>query len=248
VFILTKVLVSAWPSPAPCEAVTGPTEDKEEEALSETAQVNVQALRALRVVFSLERNRRSFKRIFPPSIFERFIEIGQYQRQASIKGYCNCCMLLHAYSCTPSLARLVLQVHSYAPTLTRLLLHAYSYTLTFTRLRQASKYHALAMQLARLPADKQGFMRKAVHDMRADLDSDRHVHAYSYTPTLACLLLHAYSYTPTLTRLLLHAYCIAGACATICSSENPSAKALSERSGAPEWLGGGAQTVPFTIL
>jgi hypothetical protein len=45
-------------------------------------------------------------------------------------------------------------------------------------------------------------MRKAVHDMRADLDSDRHVHAYSYTPTLARLLLHAYSYTPTLTRLL----------------------------------------------
>ena len=83
VFILTKVLVFAWASPAPCEAVLGATEDKEEEALSETAQVNVQALRALRVVFSLERNRRSFKRIFPPSIFERFIEIGQYQRQAS---------------------------------------------------------------------------------------------------------------------------------------------------------------------
>jgi NIMA (never in mitosis gene a)-related kinase len=43
------------------------------------AQVYV--LRTLRFVFSLERNRKAFKRIFPtPALFELFIEIGQYER------------------------------------------------------------------------------------------------------------------------------------------------------------------------
>ncbi|KAJ1493955.1 hypothetical protein T484DRAFT_1767241, partial [Baffinella frigidus] len=42
------------------------------------------ALRALRLLFSLERNRKSFKRIFPPATFERFIEVGQYQRDLQV--------------------------------------------------------------------------------------------------------------------------------------------------------------------
>ena len=44
------------------------------------ARAQAYALRALRLLFSLERNRKSFKRIFPPATFERFIEVGQYQR------------------------------------------------------------------------------------------------------------------------------------------------------------------------
>ena len=41
----------------------------------------VYVLRAMRFVFSLERNRKVFKRIFPtPALFEMFIEIGQYER------------------------------------------------------------------------------------------------------------------------------------------------------------------------
>ena len=42
---------------------------------------HVYVLRSLRFVFSLERNRKVFKRIFPsPALFEMFIEIGQYER------------------------------------------------------------------------------------------------------------------------------------------------------------------------
>ena len=48
--------------------------------LTARAHTQAYALRALRLLFSLERNRKSFKRIFPPATFERFIEVGQYQR------------------------------------------------------------------------------------------------------------------------------------------------------------------------
>ena len=38
------------------------------------------ALRALRFLFSVERNRRHFKRMFPAELFESFIDIGHYNR------------------------------------------------------------------------------------------------------------------------------------------------------------------------
>ena len=38
------------------------------------------AFRALRFLFSMERNRRLFKTMFPPSLFEKFIDIGHYNR------------------------------------------------------------------------------------------------------------------------------------------------------------------------
>jgi len=38
------------------------------------------ALRALRFLFSVERNRRHFKRMFPADLFEAFIDIGHYNR------------------------------------------------------------------------------------------------------------------------------------------------------------------------
>ncbi|CAH1790420.1 unnamed protein product [Owenia fusiformis] len=41
------------------------------------------AFRALRFLFSMERNRRLFKRLFPPSLFEMFIDIGHYIRDLS---------------------------------------------------------------------------------------------------------------------------------------------------------------------
>jgi len=43
------------------------------------------AFRALRFLFSVERNRRLFKRLFPPDLFEMFIDIGHYVR--IIKSY-----------------------------------------------------------------------------------------------------------------------------------------------------------------
>ena len=46
----------------------------------EMAFLHANALRTLRFLYSLERNRKSFKRLFPPSVFERFIEVGQYIR------------------------------------------------------------------------------------------------------------------------------------------------------------------------
>ena len=54
----------------------GATKDE----LTARTRTQAYALRALRLLFSLERNRKSFKRIFPPATFERFIEVGQYQR------------------------------------------------------------------------------------------------------------------------------------------------------------------------
>lgn len=38
------------------------------------------AFRALRFLFSKERNRRLFKRMFVPDIFEVFIDVGHYNR------------------------------------------------------------------------------------------------------------------------------------------------------------------------
>lgn len=38
------------------------------------------AFRALRFLFSMERNRQLFKRLFPPDLFEKFIDIGHYVR------------------------------------------------------------------------------------------------------------------------------------------------------------------------
>lgn len=41
------------------------------------------ALKALRFIFSLERNRGKFKKLFTPSLFEKFIDVGHYNRQCS---------------------------------------------------------------------------------------------------------------------------------------------------------------------
>ena len=38
------------------------------------------AFRTLRFLFSMERNRRLFKRLFPPDLFEKFIDIGHYKK------------------------------------------------------------------------------------------------------------------------------------------------------------------------
>ncbi|EDO46234.1 predicted protein, partial [Nematostella vectensis] len=38
------------------------------------------AFRALRFLFSMERNRQLFKRVFPPKLFEKFIDVGHYVR------------------------------------------------------------------------------------------------------------------------------------------------------------------------
>lgn len=45
--------------------------------------VQKHALRALRYMFSLERNRRVFKLLFPPALFEMFIDIGHYTHTLS---------------------------------------------------------------------------------------------------------------------------------------------------------------------
>jgi uncharacterized protein YsxB (DUF464 family) len=41
--------------------------------------VQLYAIRLLRFLFSLERNRRHFKRMFPPQLFAAFIDVGHYQ-------------------------------------------------------------------------------------------------------------------------------------------------------------------------
>lgn len=42
------------------------------------------ALRLLRFLFSAERNRRYFKRLFPPDLFSRFIDIGHYRSDLNV--------------------------------------------------------------------------------------------------------------------------------------------------------------------
>ena len=41
------------------------------------------AFRALRFTFSMERNRRLFKRLFPPDLFDMFISVGHYIKDLS---------------------------------------------------------------------------------------------------------------------------------------------------------------------
>ncbi|KAM4705139.1 LOW QUALITY PROTEIN: serine/threonine-protein kinase Nek10 [Rhinophrynus dorsalis] len=52
---------------------------------SKASLLQCYAFRALRFLFSMERNRELFKRFFPPDLFERFIDIGHYIRD--IKAY-----------------------------------------------------------------------------------------------------------------------------------------------------------------
>jgi len=43
-------------------------------------EIQLHCLRALRVLYSVEKNRKVFKQIFPPEIFGSFIDIGNYNR------------------------------------------------------------------------------------------------------------------------------------------------------------------------
>ena len=47
---------------------------------STAREVQAHAFRALRFAFSVERNRRMFKRLFPPSLFAAFIDVGHYNQ------------------------------------------------------------------------------------------------------------------------------------------------------------------------
>uniref|UniRef100_A0A3B4D4Z4 Protein kinase domain-containing protein n=1 Tax=Pygocentrus nattereri TaxID=42514 RepID=A0A3B4D4Z4_PYGNA len=47
------------------------------------ASLQCYAFRTLRFLFSMERNRHLFKRLFPPELFETFIDIGHYVRDIS---------------------------------------------------------------------------------------------------------------------------------------------------------------------
>ncbi|XP_066440829.1 serine/threonine-protein kinase Nek10 isoform X3 [Eleutherodactylus coqui] len=50
---------------------------------SKSTVLQCYAFRALRFLFSMERNRDLFKRLFPPDLFEMFIDIGHYIREIS---------------------------------------------------------------------------------------------------------------------------------------------------------------------
>lgn len=59
-------------------------------------KVNLDVLRALRYLFSLESNRRLLKRLFPTHIFEAFIDIGHYV--FPLDKYDDLCALLESLS------------------------------------------------------------------------------------------------------------------------------------------------------
>lgn len=47
-------------------------------------EVQAHAFRAMRFVFSVERNRKVFKRLFPPSLFAAFIDVGHYKQDVKV--------------------------------------------------------------------------------------------------------------------------------------------------------------------
>ncbi|KAG8430251.1 hypothetical protein GDO86_018152, partial [Hymenochirus boettgeri] len=59
--------------------------NKNESIRNKTVLLQCYAFRALRFLFSMERNRDFFRRFFPPDLFELFIDIGHYVRD--IKAY-----------------------------------------------------------------------------------------------------------------------------------------------------------------
>ncbi|KAJ6666473.1 hypothetical protein lerEdw1_020196 [Lerista edwardsae] len=52
--------------------------------LTKSSLLQCYAFRALRFLFSMERNRHLFKRLFPTDLFESFIDIGHYVREISV--------------------------------------------------------------------------------------------------------------------------------------------------------------------
>ena len=50
-----------------------------------TALFQMSAFRTLRFLFSMERNRRMFKQLFPAELFEMFIDVGHYNKD--LKAY-----------------------------------------------------------------------------------------------------------------------------------------------------------------
>lgn len=47
--------------------------------------LQMSAFRTLRFLFSMERNRHVFKELFPPDLFEKFIDVGHYNKD--LKAY-----------------------------------------------------------------------------------------------------------------------------------------------------------------
>ncbi|KAJ9514817.1 hypothetical protein QJQ45_028486, partial [Haematococcus lacustris] len=72
----------------------GPQTDSGDKASAEMASLRAYAFRALRFLFSMERNRKVFKRLFPPDLFAAFIDLGHYN--ASLGAYSSLVMRLGA--------------------------------------------------------------------------------------------------------------------------------------------------------
>ncbi|XP_078355562.1 serine/threonine-protein kinase Nek10-like, partial [Oculina patagonica] len=58
-----------------------PQESSSSDEASTVEHLQKSAFRALRFLFSMERNRQLFKRLFPPELFEKFIDVGHYVRE-----------------------------------------------------------------------------------------------------------------------------------------------------------------------
>ncbi|KAM7451535.1 Serine/threonine-protein kinase Nek10 [Porites harrisoni] len=58
-----------------------PQETSSSEEAATVEHLQKSAFRALRFLFSMERNRQLFKRLFPPDLFEKFIDVGHYVRE-----------------------------------------------------------------------------------------------------------------------------------------------------------------------
>ncbi|GAX79138.1 hypothetical protein CEUSTIGMA_g6578.t1 [Chlamydomonas eustigma] len=58
---------------------------EQEQSIAEVTSLKTYVFRALRYLFSMERNRKVFKRLFPPELFAMFIDVGHYN--TSLQAY-----------------------------------------------------------------------------------------------------------------------------------------------------------------
>ena len=76
-YAITSLILQYHPSQYP--------EDLSEEIKPGLYEIQLNALQCIRFVYSVERNRKYFRKVFPPQIFASFIDIGNYVKE--ISGY-----------------------------------------------------------------------------------------------------------------------------------------------------------------
>ena len=84
-YAITSLILQYHPSQYP--------EDLSEEIKPGLYEIQLNALQCTRFIYSVERNRKYFRKVFPPQIFASFIDIGNYIKE--ISGYQSALKLIN---------------------------------------------------------------------------------------------------------------------------------------------------------